>query len=120
MYKIRGKIINVEDQEINTQKGDFLKKLITIEETETGFNHVQQFEIFGEESIKKIEHSKKLAQGQYVNLDFYIKSREYNGKFYNTLMIKEIRIEENSTIEKIADNLNKENDKMPFENVAPF
>ena len=107
MYKIRGKIINVEDQEINTQKGDFLKKLITIEETETGFNHVQQFEIFGEESIKKIEHSQKLSQGHYVNIDFYIKSREYNGKFYNTLMVKEVRIEDNSAIENIANDLNK-------------
>ena len=107
MYKIRGKIINVEDQEINTAKGDFIKKLITIEETETGFNHVQQFEIFGEESIKKIEHSKKLSQGQYVNIDFYIKSREYNGKFYNTLMVKEVRIEDNSAIENIANDLNK-------------
>ena len=120
MYKIRGKITNVEDQEINTKKGDFIKKLITIEETDTGFNHIQQFEIFGQESINVIEHSKKLEEGQYVNINFYIKSREYNGRFYNTLMIKEIRIEENSTIEKIADNLNKENDKMPFENVAPF
>ena len=35
MYKIRGKITNVEDQEINTKKGDFIKKLITIEETDT-------------------------------------------------------------------------------------
>jgi|TARA_R100001594_G_scaffold75099_1_gene109834 hypothetical protein len=120
MYKIRGKITNVETVDINTQKGDFVKKLITIEETDTGFNHVKQFEIFGEESIKTIEHSKKLTQGQYVNITFYIKSREYNGKFYNTLMIKEVRIEDNSTIEKIADDLNKENDKMPFENTAPF
>tara|TARA_R110002020_G_scaffold367880_3_gene579802 strand:+ start:348 stop:674 length:327 start_codon:yes stop_codon:yes gene_type:complete len=108
MYKIRGKIINVEDLNINTQKGDFLKKLITIEETETGFDHKQQLEIFGEESIKRIEHSKKLATGQIVNIDFYIKSREYNGKFYNTLMIKECRFEDAATIENVAS-------KMPFE-----
>ena len=120
MYKIRGKIINVETIDINTQKGDFVKKLITIEETNTGFNHAQQFEIFGVEKINLIEHSKKLTQGQYVNINFYIKSREYNGKFYNTLMIKEVRIEDSSTIEKIADDLNKENDKMPFQNTAPF
>tara|TARA_R110000824_G_scaffold13574_1_gene58968 strand:- start:4 stop:336 length:333 start_codon:yes stop_codon:yes gene_type:complete len=107
MYKIRGKITNVEDQEINTAKGDFIKKLITIEETDTGFNHVQQFEIFGKESITVIEHSKKLAEGQYVNISFYIKSREYNTKFYNTLMIKDVSIENSSTIEDIANNLNK-------------
>ena len=118
MYKIRGKITNVEDQEINTAKGDFIKKLITIEETDTGFNHTQQFEIFGKESIAVIEHSKNLAEGQYVNINFYIKSREYNSKFYNTLMIKEVRIEDKSTIEDIAQGLSEE--KMPFENNPPF
>jgi len=118
MYKIRGKITNVEDQEINTKKGDFIKKLITIEETDTGFNHIQQFEIFGKESIAVIEHSKKLAEGQYVNINFYIKSREYNGRFYNTLMIKEISIKNSSTIEDIAQELNEQ--KMPFENNPPF
>jgi hypothetical protein len=97
MYKIKGKITNVEDQEINTAKGDFVKKLITIEELDTGFSHIQQFEIFGQEAINVMEHSNKLAQGQHVEIDFYIKSREYNGKFYNTLMAKEIRIRDTST-----------------------
>jgi len=108
MYKIRGKITNVEDQEINTDKGDFVKKLVTIEDLDTGFNHIQQFEIFGQEKINVIEHSKKLSQGQVVNIDFYIKSRPYNGKFYNTLMVKEIRIEDRQTIENIA------SDNTPF------
>ena len=97
MYKIRGEITSIENETINTQKGDFVKKLITIEESDTGFNHVQQFEIFGQEKINTIETSRKLSTGQYVNIDFYIKSREYKGKFYNTLMIKEVRIEDAST-----------------------
>ena len=97
MYKIRGKITEVQEQQINTDKGDFVKKLVTIEELDTGFSHVQQFEIFGQEAINVIEHSKKLTQGQRVNVDFYIKSREYNGKFYNTLMAKGIRIRDTAT-----------------------
>ena len=97
MYTIKGKITNVEDQEINTAKGDFVKKLITIEELDTGFSHIQQFEIFGQETITAMEHSNKLAQGQHVEIDFYIKSREYNGKFYNTLMTKGIRIRDTAT-----------------------
>ena len=96
MYKIRGEITNIENENINTQKGDFVKKLITIEEADSGFNHIQQFEIFGKEKIDTIEHSRKLSTGQYVNIDFYIKSREYKGKFYNTLMIKEVMIEDSS------------------------
>tara|TARA_R100001594_G_scaffold1445_1_gene6344 strand:+ start:143 stop:463 length:321 start_codon:yes stop_codon:yes gene_type:complete len=97
MYKIRGKISNIEDQDINTDKGDFVKKLVTIEELDTGFGHSMQFEVFGQSAINVIEHDKKLAQGQVVNIDFYIKSREYKGKFYNTLMIKEVRIEDAAT-----------------------
>ena len=96
MYKIRGEITNIEIENISTQKGEFVKKLITIEEADSGFNHIQQFEIFGKEKIDLIEHSRKLSTGQYVNIDFYIKSREYKGKFYNTLMIKEVMIEDSS------------------------
>ena len=96
MYKIRGEITSIENENISTQKGDFVKKLITIEEADSGFNHIQQFEIFGKEKIDLIEHSRKLSTGQFVNIDFYIKSREYKGKFYNTLMIKEVMIEDSS------------------------
>ena len=94
MFKIRGKIICVQNLDINTKKGDFVKKLVTIEETGTGFDNQMQFEIFGQEAINVIDHDRKLTEGQFVNIDFYIKSREYNTKFYNTLMIKEARIED--------------------------
>ena len=97
MYKIRGEITSIEDENISTQKGDFVKKLITIVESDTGFDHVQQFEIFGQEKIDVIENSRQLSTGQFVNIDFYIKSREYNGKFYNTLMIKGVKIEDSAT-----------------------
>ena len=100
MYTIRGKITNIEDQQINTDKGDFLKKLVTIEEV-TDFKNQYQFEIFGEEKINLIEHSKKLSQGQIVDLDFYIKSREYKGRFYNSLMVKDVRVKEGKIIENI-------------------
>ena len=102
MYKIRGKITEVQEQQINTDKGDFVKKLITIEDIDSGFSHIQQLEIFGQEKINLIEQGKKLEQGQVVDIDFYIKSREYKTKFYNTLMVKEIRIKDRQTIEDIA------------------
>ena len=108
MYKIRGKITEVQNQEINTDKGDFVKKLVTIEDLDTGFKHIQQFEIFGQEKINVIEHSKKLEQGQVVDIDFYIKSREYKTKIYNTLMVKDIRVQDRQTVESIA------SDNTPF------
>ena len=102
MYKINGRITNLEDQNISTAKGDFEKKLITIEESDSGFNHTMQLELFGKTKIDLIEHSKNLAIDQYVDIDFYIKCREYKGKFYNTLMIKNCRIREQQTIDSIA------------------
>tara|TARA_R100000657_G_C4546882_1_gene21117 strand:- start:89 stop:409 length:321 start_codon:yes stop_codon:yes gene_type:complete len=106
MYKIRGQIKNLETIEINTEKGDFVKKLITVEETDTGFKHLMQFEVFGKENIDTMEHLQKLSTEQLVNINFYIKSREYKGKFYNTLMMKEVQIEQV--------------DSMPFNTKAPF
>ena len=107
MYKIRGQIKNLEDQEINTAEGkNYIKKLITVEETETGFKHLMQFEVFGKENIDTMEHLQKLSTEQLVNINFYIKSREYKGKFYNTLIMKEVQIEQV--------------DSMPFNTKAPF
>ena len=106
MYKIRGQIKNLETIEINTEKGDFVKKLITVEETETGFKHLMQFEVFGKENIDTMEHLQKLSTEQLVNINFYIKSREYKGKFYNTLIMKEVQIEQV--------------DSMPFNTKSPF
>ena len=66
---------------------------------DSDFNHQHQFEIFGQENINVIEGSKKLREGELVNINFYIKSREYNGKFYNTLMIKGVIFENNEVSE---------------------
>ena len=99
MFDIRGKIIKTETVNINTPKGDFVKKLITIEKVGSTFKDVNQFEIFGEENIKVIENSQRVKEGERVNIKFYIKSNEFKGKFYNTLMIKELRVE-NSLVEE--------------------
>ena len=89
MYKIRGKIIDKNIETIQSKKGDTFEKMyITIEETETGFNHKHQFEIFGKETIEL--HKDKVKIDSFVKIDFYIKSNEWKGKFFNTLNIKEI------------------------------
>ena len=104
MYKINGKITNIDNQNIKTDNGDFVKKLITIEEFDSGFKHTMQFELFGNTKSNTIEFSQKLAVNQYVDIDFYIKCREYKGKFYNTLMIKNCRIKQDQTMESITNN----------------
>ena len=101
MYKIRGKIIDKKTEEITSKKREtFEKMLITIEESDSGFNHKHQFEIFGKESIDVIREDIKLER--YAKIDFYIKSNEWKDKFFVSLMIKNIIVEEQFTT--LADN----------------
>jgi hypothetical protein len=103
MYKIRGKIIDKRTETIKTKSGEeFEKMFITIEETDTGFHHVHQFEIFGKESINL--HKEKIKLDRFVNIEFYIKSNEWKDKFFNTLNIKNIILEDNLEM----------NDNIPF------
>ena len=96
MYKIRGKIIDKKTETITSKKGDTFEKMyVTIEESESGFNHKHQFEIFGKEAISMYEN--KIKIDKYARIDFYIKTNEWKDKFFNTLNIKEIVIESEIT-----------------------
>ena len=107
MYKIRGKILDKKIEEITTKKGDtFEKMLFTIEETETGFDHKHQFEIFGKEAIDL--HQNQVKRDGYVKINFYIKSNEWKGKFFNTLNVKEVYLEDHSITEEAT------NENLPF------
>ena len=93
MYKIRGKVLSKRTEEIKTKKGDIYKKmLVTLEETDTGFHNVHQFELFGESSIDLL--GDKIKQDRFVRLDFYIKSNEWKDRFFNTLSIKDVELQE--------------------------
>ena len=93
MYKIRGKILNSRTETIESKTGDTFEKMyITIVETDTGFDHKHQFEIFGKESIAI--HKENIKDDRYVKIEFYIKSNEWKDKFFNTLNIKNIVLEE--------------------------
>ena len=99
MYKIRGRILDKKIEEITTKKGDtFEKMLFTIQETETDFDHKYQFEIFGKEAIQL--HQSQVKIDGYVRINFYIKSNEWKGRFFNTLNVKEIYLEDHSAIEE--------------------
>tara|TARA_R100000458_G_scaffold37328_1_gene34773 strand:+ start:625 stop:948 length:324 start_codon:yes stop_codon:yes gene_type:complete len=102
MYKIRGRILDKKTEEITTKKGDtFEKMLFTIEETDTGFNHKHQFEIFGKEAIDL--HKNNIKLDGFVRINFYIKSNEWKGKFFNTLNVKEVYLEDDYATEEVVD-----------------
>ena len=97
MYKIRGKILDSKTETIESKKGDtFEKMLITIEESDSGFNHKHQFEIFGKEAIDV--HNNKIVLSNYISIDFYIKSNEWKGKFFVSLNVKDIIAEDKAKI----------------------
>ena len=98
MYKIRGKIIDSKTETIENKKGGdpYEKMLITIEESDSGFNHKHQFEIFGKEAIDV--HNNKIVLSNYITIDFYIKSNEWKGKFFVSLNVKDIIAEDKAKI----------------------
>tara|TARA_R100000654_G_scaffold28694_1_gene53317 strand:+ start:720 stop:1034 length:315 start_codon:yes stop_codon:yes gene_type:complete len=101
MYKIRGKILKKEIEQLKLKNGDNAEKmLITIEETDSGFNHKHQFEIFGETKINL--HIDKVKVDRFVTIEFYIKSNEWKTKFFNTLNVKDIIVEQE--IANLVDN----------------
>ena len=106
MYKIRGQVIDKKIDEITTKKGEtFEKMLFTIRETETGFEHKHQFEIFGKEAIEL--HMNEIKLDRFVKINFYIKSNEWKGKFFNTLNVKEVHLEDELVV-------NDNNENLPF------
>jgi hypothetical protein len=99
MYKLRGKIKDHNTEDIETAKGQFKKMTFIIEEKDTGFEHDYQFEIFGAEAIAL--HEDKIEIDKLLTVHFYIKSREYNGRYYNTLMVKSLMEDTNDTMDNI-------------------
>ena len=88
MYNIRGSIKEINQETIKNDNGEWLKMTFVIEQT-GDFKNIYQFEIFGEESINL--HKNAIKEGRVVDVDFYIKCREYKGRYYNTLVAKEVR-----------------------------
>ena len=105
MYKIRGKILDSKIETIENKKGGdpYEKMLILIEEANTDFSNKHQFELFGKENIEAQQGKVKI--GSFVNIDFYIKSNEWKGKYFVSLNVKDILVEEQAT---------KLNEDLPF------
>tara|TARA_R100001086_G_scaffold242329_1_gene169958 strand:+ start:1087 stop:1386 length:300 start_codon:yes stop_codon:yes gene_type:complete len=95
MYKIRGIILNKQIEDITSKSGDTFKKMyVTIEEQDSGYSYTHQFEIFGEDNINK--QKENIIEGRMCKIDFYIKSNEWKGKYFNTLNIKSINLEDDT------------------------
>jgi|TARA_R110000823_G_scaffold222635_1_gene350940 hypothetical protein len=105
MYKIRGKILDSKIETIENKKGGdpYKKMLITIEESNSDYLNKHQFELFGKDVIDI--HKDKVKIDNFVTIDFYIKSNEWKDKFFVSLNVKDILVEEQAT---------KLNEDLPF------
>ena len=81
--EITGKLIKVLELEQGTSKaGKEWRKQSIVVQTDAEFNNEVCISAFGEEKIKNMN---KLSTGDDVTVLCNIYSREYNGKYYNSI-----------------------------------
>ena len=92
MYNIRGKIIDVKSEMITLKNGDQAEKMFITIIDDTDFENKFQFEIFGKAAIDV--RRKDIKVDKYAKIDFYIKCNQWKDKFFTTLALKDIIVEE--------------------------
>tara|TARA_E500000305_G_scaffold56144_2_gene44826 strand:- start:378 stop:758 length:381 start_codon:yes stop_codon:yes gene_type:complete len=121
IYNTRGQIIDIKREKISLKNGESTSKvIIVVKETETGFNHVHPYEIFGDAKLKLFED--KLEKEKFAKIDFYIKTNPWKDKFFTTLHVQELRIEDDLVLpdEKYTDAINEINANKKKEEDLPF
>jgi len=82
--QITGEITKILDvEEIESKSGESYKKVLFVVETEEEFNNLYCFEIFGEDKVDKFIQYNKV--GGVVDVDFNVKTNEWNGKYFTSL-----------------------------------
>ena len=102
-HTITGTIETIGKTEtISFSKGSFLRQnfIINTKTKSFDFEHLYQFEITGDEKISLL--SDKLVAGNVIRITFYIKSRQWNDKFYYSLVPKDIVSVLEETMENAA------------------
>ena len=84
--KIKGEIISIQDPQVFESGA---KKLTFQIDTKEQYNNIISFELF--KGVDHAEHVDKFTQfnhvGDNVEVEFNIKSQEYNGKWYTALSV---------------------------------
>ena len=104
-FAFTGTVTGTNGKLVNTSRAFLTSGTVTLNTsstTDTGFDHIHQFEIFGETKIDLLKD--KIKEERYVRIDFYIKSNEWKDKFFNTLNIKDVILEDDIIV----------NDDIPF------
>lgn len=82
---VSGKIKEILELQTGEKKdgsGEWRKQIFLVD-TETQFNNLYCFEIFGNEKVDNfLDH---FNNGDFVNVDFNVNTSEYQGKYFTTL-----------------------------------
>ena len=72
-----------EVQEGTSKAGKDWKKLTFVGETEEQYNNLYAFEVFGVEKVENFQKFNK--EGDLVDVDFNVNTREHEGRYYTSL-----------------------------------
>ena len=117
--KITGNITKVLELQKGTSKaGKDWQKLNFLVQTDAEYNNYYFFEIFGEDKIEKFNKWNKV--GSKVTIGFNVKTNEFNGKYYTSLVAWNIFNEfkdapTEAEKDSVEDNsVNNQSDDLPF------
>ncbi len=106
--KVTGKIKSIEDVQKGTSKdGKDWQKLIFTLVTNEQYNNLYAIEIFGEEKVNKFLKYNNV--GTEIDVDFNIKTNEWQGKYFTSLQYWKSFKAETQKVETT-----EENDDLPF------
>jgi len=82
--KVTGKIENILETKTGTTKaGKDWKKTSFVVKTDDEYNNLYCFDVFGEEKVDKfLQYNSK---GDVVDVDFNVKTNEWQGKYFTSL-----------------------------------
>ncbi len=82
--KVTGKIENILQTQTGTTKaGKDWKKTSFVVKTDDEYNNLYCFDVFGEEKVDKfLQYNSK---GDVVDVDFNVKTNEWQGKYFTSL-----------------------------------
>jgi len=107
--EIKGTITEIKETiKGETAAGKSWEKLTFVIDTETEYDNIIAFDVFGEEAVERFNKYNKV--GDKVKVIFNIKCREYQGKYYTNLAAWRI---EDAT-EKVEEVEVVDNDGLPF------
>ena len=106
--KVTGKIRTIEDVQKGTSKdGKDWQKLIFTLVTNEQYNNLYAIEIFGEEKVNKFLKYNNV--GTEIDVDFNIKTNEWQGKYFTSLQYWKSFKAETQKVETT-----EESDDLPF------